>query len=73
MKRQKELNEKTLERARKEKQRVLFLQERIRKAQEEIESIRESNNWMHYLNSSFCDNSTEEQQIEFFNNFYEIK
>ena len=73
MKRQKELNEKTLERARKEKERVMFLQERIRKAQEEIESIRESNNWMHYLGSEFCANSTEEQQIEFFNNFYEIK
>ena len=39
MRRQKELNEKTLERARKEKERVLFLRKRIRKAQEEIEAI----------------------------------
>ena len=73
MRRQKELNEKTLEKARKEKERVLFLQEKIRKAQEEIKSIRDSNNWMHYLGEGFYDNSTEEQQIEFFNNFYEIK
>ena len=73
MRRQKELNEKTLEKARKEKERVLFLQEKIRKAQEEIEAIRESNNWMHYLGEGFCDNSTEDQRIEFFNDFYEIK
>ena len=73
MRRQKELNEKTLEKARKEKERVLLLQEKIRKAQEEIEEIKESNSWMRYLGSDFCKNSTEEQQIEFFNNFNEIK
>lgn len=73
MKRQKELNEKTLQKARKEKERVLMLQERIRKAQEEIESIRESNRWMYYLNADFDKNATKEQQIEFCNEFMEIK
>lgn len=73
MKRQKELNEKTLEKARKEKERVLFLQEKIRKAQKEIETIRESNEWMNYLNHNFDENATEEQKIEFYNEFTEIK
>ena len=73
MKRQKELNEKTLEKARKEKERVLFLQEKIRKAQEEIENIRESNNWMYYLCTDFDKNATEEQKIEFCNEFKVIK
>ena len=73
MKRQKELNEKTLEKARKEKERVLFLQEKIRKAQEEIENIRESNNWMYYLCNDFDKNATEEQKIEFYNEFKVIK
>lgn len=65
MKRQKELNEKTLEKARKEKERVLFLQEKIRKAEEEIAKIKESNNWVHYTGKDFCKNSTEKQEIEF--------
>ncbi len=73
MKRQKELNEKTLEKARKEKERVLFLKEKIRKAQEEIEAIKSANRWMHYLSNDFDKNATEEQKIEFYNKFEEIK
>lgn len=66
MKRQKELNEKTLEKARKEKERVLFLQEKIRKLQKELDSIEKSNEWMHYLSKDFWENSTEEQEFEFY-------
>lgn len=66
MKRQKELNEKTLDKARKEKERVLFLQEKIRKAQKELYSIEKSNRWMHSLGEDFWKNSTEEQEFEFY-------
>ena len=74
MRRQKKLDNKTLEKARKEKERIFFLQEKIRKAQKEIDDIKESNNWMAYLDKGFCDDATEEQQIEFFNDLiYKIR
>ena len=73
MKRQKQLNERTLELARKEKDRVLMLQEKIRKANEEIQSIKESNQWMYYLGEDFDENATDEQKIEFYNEFKAIK
>lgn len=73
MRKQGKLNEKTLEKARKEKERVLMLQERIKKAEEEIAKIREQNRWMAYLDSDFDEDSTEEQRIEFYNNFKEIR
>ena len=73
MKRQKQLNERTLELARKEKDRVLMLQEKIRKANEEIQSIKESNEWMYYLGEDFDKNATDEQKTEFYNEFKDIK
>ena len=73
MRRQKELNEKTLEKARKEKYRVLYLKEKIKKYQEEIEKIKDDNRWMHYLSSDFDKNATEEQRIEFYNEFRDIR
>ena len=73
MRRQKELNEKTLEKARKEKDRVLYLKEKIKKYSEEIEKIKADNRWMHYLSSDFDKNATEEQRIEFYNEFRDIR
>lgn len=73
MRRQKELNEQTLEKARKEKERVLFLQAKIKKAEQEIERIRDENRWMRYLTDDFDKNATEEQKVEFFNKFDVIK
>lgn len=72
MKRQKELTDKVIEKARKEKERVLFLQEKIRKAQEEIDAIKESNKWMNNLGESFSKNATIDQQIDFYNETKEI-
>lgn len=73
MRRQKELNKKTLEKARKEKDRVLYLEGKIKKYQEEIEKIKGDNRWMNYLSSDFDKNATEEQRIEFYNEFRDIK
>lgn len=73
MKRQNELNEKTLEMAKKEKEKVEKLLDKINKAQREIERIREENRWMAYLGESFDTNATEEQQIEFYNEFKVIR
>ena len=62
MKRQEKLNAKTLEMARKEREKVLKLQARIEKIQTE-------NRWMANLSKEFFDESTVEQQIEFFDEF----
>lgn len=73
MKRQKQLNEAVLIKARKEREKVLKLKEKINKTKSEIEDIKEENRWMRYLSSDFCVNATEEQQIEFANEFNMIK
>lgn len=73
MKRQKQLNEKTLEKARKEKEKVLKLLNQIDKANKQIKEIRDSNRWMAYLDKDFDKNATEEQIIEFFNDFKVIR
>lgn len=69
MKRQEKLNTQTLEMARKERDKVLKLQQQIDKANKEINRIIEENRWMSYVGSDFCEESTEEQEIDFFNNF----
>ena len=73
MKKQNKLNEVTLDKARKEKEKMLKLIEKVNKANKEINKIKEENRWMAYLPSDFCDEATENQQIEFFNNFKELR
>ena len=73
MKRQSELNEKTIEMARKEQLKVEKLIEKINKAKIEIEKIKRENRWLSYLGGDFDKNATEEQQIDFYNNFSDIR
>ena len=46
MRKRKELNEKTLEMMRKDKEKVLKLKEKIDKAYAEIKEIKEANEWI---------------------------
>ena len=72
MKRQKYLNDATIEKASKESEKIKKLEEKIQKSQMEINKIKHENSWMRYLDSNFCDNATEDQQIEFFNKLTNI-
>lgn len=65
MKRHKKLTGKTLNSMYKEVDRVKYLQERINKMQNELNDIKEENNWMNYLSDEFIKESTEEQMLEF--------
>ena len=73
MKRQNELNEKTLEKARKEEERIKKLYKNIQKAKFEIEKIKEQNCWIHSLNNDFDKDATTEQINEFFNELIDIR
>lgn len=72
MKRPKELNEKTLEKMRKDKEKVLKLREKIDKAYAEIKEIKEANGWISRVSDEFDKNATDEQKDEFYREFYKF-
>ena len=72
MKRPKELNEKTLEKMRKDKEKVLKLKEKIDKAYAEMKEIKESNEWISSVSDEFDKNATDEQRNEFYREFYKF-
>ena len=72
MRKQKELNEKTLEMMRKDTEKVLKLKEKIDKAYAEIKEIKESNEWISSVSDEFDKNATDEQRNEFYREFYKF-
>lgn len=65
MKRQKQLNKRTLQLLQKEADRVQYLQDKIRKHQSELYDIYEKNSWIRYLDGKFWEGASEEERIEF--------
>lgn len=65
MKRQRELNETTIEKAKKEYEKIMKLHETIKKAEESIDNIKRKNAWMRYTNEEFTKNTSEEMELEF--------
>ena len=72
MRKRKELNDKTLEMMRKDKEKVLKLKEKIDKAYAEIKEIKEANEWISGVSDEFDKNATDEQQEEFYREFYKF-
>ena len=72
MRKQKELNDKTLEMMRKDKEKVLKLKEKIDKAYAEIKEIKEANEWISIVSDEFDKNATDEQKDEFYREFYKF-
>ena len=72
MRKRKELNEKTLEMMRKDKEKVLKLKEKIDKAYAEIKEIKEANEWIISVSDEFDKNATDEQKGEFYREFYKF-
>ena len=72
MRKRKELNEKTLEMMRKDKEKVLKLKEKIDKAYAEIKEIKEANEWIISVSDEFDKNATDEQKGEFYKEFYKF-
>ena len=68
----KELNEKMLEKMRKDKEKVLKLREKIDKAYAEIEKIKDKYEWTRYLGNNFDESATDEQKDEFYREFYKF-
>ena len=72
MRKQKELNDKTLEMMRKDKEKVLKLKQKIDKAYAEIKEIKEANEWISIVSDEFDKNATDEQKDEFYREFYKF-
>ena len=72
MRKQKELNDKTLEMMRKDKEKVLKLKEKIDKAYAEIKELKEANEWISSVSDEFDKNATDEQRDEFYREFYKF-
>ena len=72
MRKRKELNDKTLEMMRKDKEKVLKLKEKIDKAYAEIKEIKEANEWISRVSDKFDKNATDEQKDEFYREFYKF-
>ena len=72
MRKQKELNDRTLEMMRKDKEKVLKLKEKIDKAYAEIKEIKEANEWISSVSDEFDKNATDEQKNEFYREFYKF-
>ena len=72
MRKQNELNDKTLEKMRKDKEKVLKLKEKIDKAYAEIKEIKEANGWISSVSDEFDKNATDEQKDEFYREFYKF-
>ena len=72
MRKRKELNDKTLEMMRKDKEKVLKLKEKIDKAYAEIKEIKEANEWISIVSDEFDKNATDEQRNEFYREFYKF-
>ena len=72
MRKQKELNEKTLAMMRKDKEKVLKLKEKIDKAYAEIREIKEANEWINYVSDEFDKTATGDQKDEFYREFYKF-
>ena len=72
MRKRKELNDKTLEMMRKDKEKVLKLKEKIDKAYAEIKEIKEANEWIGSVSDEFDKNATDEQKDEFYREFYKF-
>ena len=72
MRKQKELNDRTLEMMRKDKEKVLKLKEKIDKAYSEIKEIKEANEWISSVSDEFDKNATDEQKGEFYREFYKF-
>ena len=72
MRKQKELNDRTLEMMRKDKEKVLKLKEKIDKAYAEIKEIKEANEWISSVSDEFDKNATDEQRDEFYREFYKF-
>lgn len=73
MKRQSKLNERTLEMARKENEKMMKLLATIEKAEAKVEEMKRENRWMSYLGDSFYQDATDDQEIEFFKQVKEIR
>ena len=72
MRKRKELNDKTLEMMRKDKEKVLKLKAKIDKAYAEIKEIKEANEWISSVSNKFDKNATDEQKGEFYREFYKF-
>ena len=72
MRKRKELNDKTLEMMRKDKEKVLKLKEKIDKAYAEIKEIKEANKWISSVSDEFGKNATDQQKDEFYREFYKF-
>ena len=72
MRKRKELNEKTLEMMRKDKEKVLKLKDKIDKAYAEIKELKEANEWINSVSDEFDKNATDEQKDEFYREFYKF-
>ena len=72
MRKQKELNDRTLEMMRKDKEKVLKLKEKINKAYAEIKEIKEANEWISSVSDEFDKDATDEQKDEFYREFYKF-
>lgn len=72
MRKQKELNEKTLAMMRKDKEKVLKLKEKIDKAYAEIREIKEANEWISCVSDEFDKTATDDQKDEFYREFYKF-
>ena len=72
MRKQKELNDKTLEMMRKDKEKVLKLKDKIDKAYAEIKELKEANEWISSVSDEFDKNATDEQKDEFYREFYKF-
>ena len=72
MRKRKELNDKTLEMMRKDKEKVLKLKDKIDKAYAEIKELKEANEWISSVSDEFDKNATDEQKEEFYREFYKF-
>ena len=72
MKKRKELNDRTLEMMRKDKEKGLKLKDKIDKAYAEIKEIKEANEWISSVSDEFDKNATDEQKEEFYREFYKF-
>ena len=72
MRKRKELNDKTLEMMRKDKEKILKLKEKIDKAYAEIKEIKEANEWISSVSDEFDKNATDEQKDKFYREFYKF-
>ena len=72
MKKRKELNDRTLEMMRKDKEKVLKLKDKIDKAYAEIKELKEANEWISSVSDEFDKNATDEQKDEFYREFYKF-